>query len=173
MLTHKKVGRLIRFIEPGYDPDKNLLSMFSRTILEWVVDFLAGEPLKVIVCFDCSFCLQWWWGLGRASLIVPAINDLSSHGLAVVSHSGLLSSPVVPVLVALKLCADGQAECRQTEISYNTVSQRILWRISVDLLDVLWYPLIMLCLERNNPQNLILIFVLWLIFYCMMINSNS
>ena len=97
-------------IEPGYDPDRNLLSMFSRTVLVWAVDFvMAVGPVKAIVCFNCvsTACQQWWWGLGWAAFIVAATDNLSIHSLVVVLHSGSLSTPAVTAVI-VKLSSDAR-----------------------------------------------------------------
>lgn len=140
---HKDLEWLLK---PGYDPDRNLLSMCSRTILVWVVDFvMAGGSLKAIVCFDCVSIAfqQWWWGLGQAAFIAAATNNLSSHSLAVALHSGLLSTPAFPALVVVlskdaRNCVQmDEQNAGRLKISYNAMSQRILWRIRVDLLDMI------------------------------------
>ena len=113
-------------VESGYELDRNLLSLFSRTVLAWVVDFIIdGEPVEAIVCFDCvsTACQQWWWGLGRVAFIVATTDNLSSHSLAGVLNPGSVSTPAVTAaIVTLSrdardsfVCADGWAECRQTE----------------------------------------------------------
>ena len=63
MEKHDKKGAVICLIMPGQEPDRNLLSMFSRRVLEWVVDFaITVGVVKAIVCFDCvsTACQQRW-----------------------------------------------------------------------------------------------------------------
>lgn len=60
-------------VNPGYDPDRNLLSTCTKTILVWMVDFvMSAGRLKAIVCFDCAStgCQRRWRGLeGRPAFI--------------------------------------------------------------------------------------------------------
>lgn len=110
-------------LEPGYDPDRNLLSMCSRTVLVWVVDFvMAVGLLKPFVCFDCVSiaCQQWWWGLGQAGFFFfsAATNNFSSRSSAVAVYSGLRSISAVPVVA---LGRDPRS-CMQTDECVQTKS---------------------------------------------------
>lgn len=61
--------------------------------------------------------------MGWAASIVAATDNLSSQSLAVALHSGSLSTPAVTAMIVTlsrdardsSVCADGRAECRQTE----------------------------------------------------------
>lgn len=117
--------------DPGYDPDRNLLNMCTSTIPVGTVDFVmsAGRQ-NAIVCFDCvsTACQRWWRGLGPASFHCCCHQIFSAAtGLAAARSSlDYFQLPAFPALVAelsadaRKLCADGRAECGQTE----NISQR-------------------------------------------------